>query len=375
MMKKFKVVCFLLVMVATSALHAQEWQSSGSLRNFAVSGKTIFDEDYFNFIHRLRNQIVFRPDESSEFRLELDNQLVWGSYLETKQNQLLRNYQKDDYFDLSLEPYNNENLQWRTSVHRLSYRLSREEYDFAIGRQRIAWGTARIWNPMDLFNQVSPTAIEAGEIPGADSVHLVIRPADEVQLEVAAAIGVDSDDSKWGVKAKKSISSYDISLMAGKVREKSAYGIDFTGYLGDAGLRGEMVLFSDDQRDYIQAVMSYEYVFPNSVSLLVEYLYNGGNLKDFNLATLDFSANYSAITTTNKHYLGLRSGGQVTQLLSAVAIAVVDLEDGSAFFYPNLVYNWKQDIDLLAGFQLFFGDSGEYSRYNNAGVMMFTWYF
>lgn len=374
-MKKRNLIALCLILFPTLSLVAQEWETSGSLRNFAVASETLFEEDYFLFIHRLRNQFLFRPDGGSEFRLELDNQGSWGSYLDTRQKLLLDGLQKENYFDLSLMPIDEQYVQWRTRVHRLSYRLTEEDFDFSVGRQRIAWGTARIWSPGDLFNQVSPTAIEVGEIPGADSVHLAIRTDDDTQFELAGSIGTDSEDTRWGVKAKRSISSYDVSLLVGQTGEQKVLGFDFTGYLGDAGLRGEAVWFSDDYRDYIQAVMSYEYVFPNSVSLLVEYLYNGGNLENFSLSNLQSYEKYSSITTVNKHFIGIRSGGQIDQLLSAGVVCILDLEGESSFLYPNLVYNWKQNIDVMAGVQLFYGDQGEYSHNKHAGVMMLTWYF
>ena len=374
-MKKHSLFFCILMLFSTLGLFAQEWETGGSLRNFAITGKTLFDEDYYYLIHRLRNLVIFRPDDASELRLELDNQLSWGSYLDSSQYRLQKSLHQDNYFDLESFPIEEESMEWRTRVHRLSYRLSKEKYDFSVGRQRIAWGTARIWNPMDLFNQISPTAIEAGEIAGADSLYLAVRPSDGFQVEVAGAIGVDEDDTRWGIKARKSISSYDFSLMAGQVREQDVLGFDFTGYLGDAGFRGEFVRFSDELRDYLQAVVSYEYIFPNSVSILVEYLYNGGSLGNLPLMSLAGLDSNTAIVTRNKHFLGVRSAGQVTQLISAGVISVYDLEDGSIFLYPNLVYNWKQNIDVMAGFQLFLGDNGEYSSYENAGVFMLTWYF
>ncbi|MFX8565689.1 hypothetical protein ABTL91_18930, partial [Acinetobacter baumannii] len=39
------------------------------------------------------------------------------------------------------------------------------------GRQRIAWGTGKIWNPTDVVNPYQPTSIERDERRGVDALY------------------------------------------------------------------------------------------------------------------------------------------------------------------------------------------------------------
>ncbi len=45
------------------------------------------------------------------------------------------------------------------------------------GRQRIGWGTARFWSPMDMFNPISPLQIESEERQGVDAALAAFRSA------------------------------------------------------------------------------------------------------------------------------------------------------------------------------------------------------
>ena len=55
---------------------------------------------------------------------------------------------------------------------RLYFRQGFNWGNIIIGRQRISWGTGRIWNPTDLFNPINPANFSKIEKDGADAVSL-----------------------------------------------------------------------------------------------------------------------------------------------------------------------------------------------------------
>jgi hypothetical protein len=368
------ITCVLLGLTCNTTLIA-EVDVGGYLKTFLISGETFFGEDYSLFLHRLRSSVAWYPESHLEFHLEADNQLRWGSYLDTVLYQLACPLEDLSYVDMTLIPYAGDELDWKVSLHRLYMRVNSNKADFSLGRQRIAWGTGRIWNPTDLFNPVSPLTLEPGEYRGADSVHVVLRPADLLQVEVAAAIGNDEEDRRYGARASTSIGSYEYSVIAGRFRERNVVGFDFTGYIGDAGFRGEFTWSDDEERDYIQGVLSYEYTFPNSLTVLAEYLYNGGNLDLFNPADLTNLESYDAITTFNRNFAAVRLSCQLHPLVSAQILSIIDLEDKSAFAFPLVYYSWKQNVDVAAGVQFFFGDEGDFSYYSHTLLATVSWYF
>lgn len=357
------------------ATAAEDWDFSGYLKTLIISGQTFFEEQYYLVLHRLRTQFTLRPSTSLEILAALDNQVQWGDYLRTDQYALVRQFEMSDYIDMTRDIVDNENANWRFEPYRLYMRYYGSKVEFAVGRQRIAWGSGRIWNPTDLFNPTSPLNIEFAEKRGADSALILLRPGGEWTIEFAAAIGTDSSDTRYAVRTGTTLGSYDINLMGGRFRENEVVGFDFSGYLGDSGFRGEFTYTWEEDRNFARGVLSFENTFKHGLTLLVEYLYNGGNLGSLDFGSIADLATYDSITTVNRHFLALQLGKQLYPLLNVQALSIIDLEEGSYFLSPFVGYSLLQNVDLLLGAQFFFGDSGEFALYHNAAFVSLEWYF
>ena len=369
------IVTVILISGLTQAARAQETEFSGYLKTLLAASKTFFDEGYYLVLHRLRTQLVIRPKPYAEIVAALDNQLRWGSFLDTAQYAIARPLEDSNYVDLAINPLDNTNAQWRSELYRFYFRATGQTADFAIGRQRIAWGTGRIWNPTDLFNPVSPLQIEPAEKRGADAVYLALRPGGDLQLEFAGAVGENEDDTRFGARAGTTIGSYDISLMTGRFRDSDVVGFDFSGYIGDAGFRGEFTHTWETDRNFWRGVLSFEYAFRNGLILLTEYLYNGGNIADFSVDNLEDLAAFDSITTLNRHFLAVQLSQVLHPLVYFNAMTIGDLEDGSVFMFPSLSYSWLQNVDIVIGAQLFLGNKGDFSYMHPASVFAVEWYF
>ncbi|HUX05994.1 MAG TPA: hypothetical protein VMX35_01670 [Acidobacteriota bacterium] len=364
-----------LLLLPASPAQAQEWDLGGYLKSFVTAGKTLFEETYYLLTHRFRLNAVVYPVPELELRAIIDNTALWGSYLDTEQYALGRPYEDASYVDMTIDPYESDNLRWRAGVHRLYFRYTNPKADVTVGRQRIAWGSGRIWNPTDLFNPTSPLTLEPAEKNGADALYIALRPASNLQLEAAWAIGRDSDDVRWALRGRSSLGSYEISLMGGRFRDSEVVGFDFSGYIGDGGFRGEFTHSWEEDRDFTRGVLSYEYTLRNGLDILVEYLYNGGNIGEFNLDDIEGLATYDSIVTLNRHFLAVSLAKQLHMLASGQILAIADLEDGGVFLFPFISYSWAQNIDVTVGAQLFFGDAGDFSLYSHTAVAAVDWYF
>ncbi|MFQ5584089.1 MAG: hypothetical protein ACE5GL_06605, partial [Calditrichia bacterium] len=69
-------------------------------------------------------------------------------------------------------PINKEHIILTHFIDRLYWRQSFTLGNFIVGRQRIAWGTGRIWNPTDMFNPINPANFSKIEKDGADAASL-----------------------------------------------------------------------------------------------------------------------------------------------------------------------------------------------------------
>lgn len=376
-------VILLLIAGAMAPAIAQEeegpvdavWDFSGYFKSLLIRGSSFFEEDYTLSLHRLRMQISAHPTREWEILAILDNQVMVGDYLETAEWALARGFERSDYLDLTLDPVDNTSGRWRVEPYRLHVRYFGENFDLSAGRQRIAWGSGRIWNPTDLFNPVSPLAIESGEKRGTDGIHMLVRAGENLTIETAGAIGIDSADVRLGVRLGTTVGSYDLRLVAGRFREQAVLGFDFSGYLGDSGFRGEFTHTWDDDREFLRAVFSFEHMLPGGINLLVEYLYNGGAIGNPGAIDLADFARYDAITTLNRHFLAAQSSLELHPLVSFGALVIADLADGSFFVAPALTWSVAQNVDLLFGVQIFAGDEGEFARYHHTGYVSLAWYF
>ena len=376
-----KISLFALLVITstvfTSILNADEddIHLGGYLKNIVLVGKTFFDEQYYLSTHRFRTQAHYFPSPSLEFRVELDNELQWGDFLKTRQYTRSREFADLSYLDMTLNPVENDSANWKIKTHRMYLRYNDEKVDFTLGRQRIAWGTGRIWNPTDLFNPNSPLSVEPGEKRGSDAVRINYRPSDSLSVEAAWAIGIDETDIRYALRGKTSISSYEFSLMAGRFRDDKVIGLDYSGYLGDSGFRGEFTYTWEQDRDYLRGVLSFQHMLSSGVDILLEYLYNGGNVSNFDLQSLNDFVSYDAITTVNSHFLATRLSKQFHPLVSGSLLGIVDIEDKSFFVFPMVTYSLREDMDVLLGAQFFGGDKGDYSFYHHSVIASLEIYF
>ena len=72
--------------------------------------------------------------------------------------------------DLRWHPVREEHVQLQHFVDRLYFRQNFLWGSVVVGRQRISWGTGRVWNPTDLFYPINPVSFDKIEKDGADAV-------------------------------------------------------------------------------------------------------------------------------------------------------------------------------------------------------------
>ena len=126
-----------------------------------------------------------------------------------------------------------------------------------IGRQRIAWGTAWVWNPTDLFNPLNVLNFDYEELPAVDAVRAQYYRRNERH-------------------------------------ERWVFGGSWVGDIYSAGFRGEIIvseepnsmitthLFEDFDEESLSSfdkplvaiTLSADYTFPNTFYIHTEMLYN-----------------------------------------------------------------------------------------------------
>lgn len=302
-----------------------------------------------------------------------DHEVLAGGLVESADFAALAAIPEPTRLDLEGEVATSGSARWR---HRL-YRAT-AEFDWGggvvrLGRQRVAWGSGRIWNPTDRFNPIAPLALEPAEKIGVDAAAATLRIPPFAALQLVAGPG-DGDRNvtrKLALRWRDTVAETDYALLAGRIGDEDVIGIDLTTNLYGGGARIEAAQsWPDVGRDFQQISGGYDItlthdLFPSGLYVLFEYFYNGA---------ADGSA-VSAIPsdrleTRRRNFAGFSAGTDLTPLWRLDGLVLADLEKHSYALAPALTWSAAEDIEAVFALQFFAGDPA--SEYGDGEHILFT---
>lgn len=327
-------------------------------------------------LNRVRLELRGEPLPRLRGELVLDNELTAGSILETEEFRLQKDAPRRTFLNHEATVADSSDLLYRLSTYRAFLSYDYGSGDIVAGHQRIAWGTAKLWNPTDLFNPYNPVSIERDERPGVDAIRLEHTLGPLSKVTAAYAPGATSSKSSVAMKYLFNISGYDLSVMAGRFHDRNAVGGDFSGTIGNVGIHGEGIIqFDRKSGPRPGLVIGGEYTFPNSLYLLFEYYFNSSGKSD----SRDYGVTgvFTGDTLSlGRHYLGAVAGFDFSGVLRGELYGIYNIGDNSLFLQPLLKYSLQTNIDLSIGMQAFAGnDTSEYGRLHNLYFTQLQWYF
>ncbi len=248
--------------------------------------------------------------------------------------------------------------------------------DVSVGRQRIAWGTGKAWNPTDLFNPFNPLEIDKEEKTGTDAVTAIYSSSDVTRTSLVYNVRNAWASSSVAIKHQTTINDIDYSVMAGKFKEDTVYGFDFAGALQEIGMHGEATYTqSKNFPNYLRYVIGADRTFTNNFSIMGEYYFNGTgsqNPLQYNYARLLSGE----VTNLAQNYLMLGTNAEITPLLLWGNTFIKNLDDGSFSFSPRLTYSYAENITIIGGIYFFGGDKNtEYGNYPAIYYVQLGYYF
>ncbi len=241
--------------------------------------------------------------------------------------------------------------------------ITAESFDLYIGRQPIAWGSARAVNPTDIIAPFTYFELDTEDRIGVDAVRVRVPMGFMGEIDVGYVFGDDFefDQSAFFLRGKFYAARNDISLMAVGFRENLLLGFDLARSIGGAGFWTEAgFVIADafdsgsdsDGEDYFRGTVGIDYNFAGDIYGFVEYHYNGAGKND----AADYIGNLShtafvdgATYLMGKHYLAPGFTRQLTPLINARGGILVNLGDPSALLATSLEYNIAENIYLEAG--------------------------
>jgi hypothetical protein len=253
-----------------------------------------------NFKGYINNNVTF----AAEFR----NRLFTGDLVRSSSFYSENTASDAGLVDMSWNIINKQSFFLNTTVDRLWMDLNYGKFQARIGRQRINWGQAFVWNPNDIFNAYSFFDFDYIERPGSDAVRLQFYPSFTSSAELVIKIDNENDITtaglyrfnKWG---------YDIQFLAGYMNsEDIVIGGGWSGVLGNISFRGEGSWFRgirdfSSEDNYVLFTAGLDKIFENNSMAQLQLMYAStpfeindffafysGNLSPKNLAFSEFSA-------------------------------------------------------------------------------------
>ncbi len=247
-----------------------------------------------------------------------------------------------------------------------------------LGRQRISWGTGRVWNPTDIFNPINPADFGKIEKDGADAASMTFYLGQLTDLQLVYNAEYHFFTSNYAARFRTNIIGYDLAVLAGLLDRRVITGGDFAGNVWTAGIRGEGLVSQDPSKSggyYVNWILGMDYQFTSRLYGLFEYYHNGeGTLNrfDYNLTGL-----YEGrILNLAEDYLALSATYQLTALTTVMASSISNFNDGSGYLAGTISYSASDNTSFSVGTLYTYGKTfTEYWYYPQAYYLKLETYF
>ncbi len=234
--------------------------------------------------------------------------------------------------------------------------------DIYVGRQAIAWGSARVVNPVDVIAPFTFDELDTEERVGVDAVRVRVPLGVMSELDAGYVFGeaFRFDNSAFFVRSKVNARATDVSLLLVGFQENLLAGADVARAIGGAGAWAEVAqVFTGAMReesaggeDYVRASVGADYSFSGSTYGYCEYHFNqAGSAKPETYLTNLTEPGYAegAVYLLGRHYMAVGVEYQMTPLLSFDGQALCNLSDGSVSLSPRFEWSPAQDVYLSIG--------------------------
>ena len=314
-----------------------------------------------------------------QWRLSYDNELLYGGIVRDPAFRLYRRLPEPTWLDLQANIRHNTSLDWQHKLYRGWLQYQDDTWQVILGRQRIAWGSGRIWNPTDRFNPVLPTALEPDQKLGVDAASVTYTYSDFGSVQGLATPGraTHAVRRKWAVRWQDTFRQTDLALWLGEIGDERVLAGDITGNIGDATARLEwQQSWHGQQGDFGQFVVGIDgtvnhALFPAGLYLAAEYFYNGLP----QASTLRF-VQADVLQSNSRQLLGILAGYDITPLWRAELVYLMDMEKTSRFFSPGLQWSASEHMDVKVFAQLPSGSvAGAFAGLHDVFALTLEYYF
>jgi hypothetical protein len=278
-------------------------------------------------------------------------------------------------FDLTDELVDKERTVAVQRLDRLSVGYTSARASVRFGRQAISWGNGLVFQPLDFVNPFSPFVIDKDYKTGDDLLFGQWLPtvAQELQGIIVPrrdpdTHDVESAESTYAAKYRRRFETFGLELLAARHYDENLAAASLVRSVGGAVWRLDVsATDSATEGTVLSAVTNLDYSWTwwdTNFYGYVEYFRNGFGESD--------AANYAnpnpglaarlargELFTLARDYVALGGQIELTPLVNLFVNAVRNLNDASHVLQLRGVYDWQQNVQLMTGVNLPFGDRGD----------------
>lgn len=325
--------------------------------------------------NRLRLNLSYQPNDWSrlEFAYDLvprvqDNLLFSGQLLTFDTG--ISGYRASD-FDEQLYPDEGEPVSSFAVFHNLDrvlVTIRAPIADIYLGRQSIAWGSARIINPTDILRPFTFNELDVEDRRGIDAVRVRVPIGLMSEIDAGYVFGDEFkfENSARFLRTRFYYLQSDISLLAISFRENLLIGFDLARAIGGAGfwLESGYVIAdalndnNTDSENYLRSSIGVDYSLRDGTYLFGEYHYNqAGETSSERYLSLynDIAYTEGAVYLLGMHYLAAGVSHNLTPLIIVNGEVLTNLNDPSSYLMPSIEYNIEENFYLSCGIYFWLG--------------------
>lgn len=370
----------ILLLVSVTDLFPQEDQKKISLNGYASSVMSSMFRtlpDPFINDYLIHNRLNFKGYLSDKFTVaaEFRNRLFTGDMAGTDLYASL--IEADEgLVDMSWNVLREQSFFLNTTIDRLWLDWNTGKFQATIGRQRINWGQALVWNPNDIFNAYSYFDFDYIERPGSDALRLQYYTGASSAIELAVKADAEKEVTvaalyrfnKW---------SYDFQFLAGVVDDDELVaGTGWSGALGSVSFRGEISWFQPvgnpaDPAGTGLFTAGADKIFDDNSMLQIQAMYSN-NPVSFNNFDILFSEKMTVKDLAFSEFSAFTAYSYPVTPLFTAGISAMWFPDLKGYFTGlSTDYSFAENVDFSLLWQRFNGTFGSERTKINIGFLRF----
>ena len=269
-------------------------------------------------------------------------------------------------------------------LDRFNLKATFAKADITAGRQPITFGKAYFWNPLDIFLPFDPRQFDRDYKAGVDALRLDIPVGSFTGINLIGVTGRELDSSgnyidhgtlnaSWYGSALlgrtfTTLQGWDLALQGGKIYGGYQLGGGLVGEIGPVETRAEAAYYwaQDSEplpfplegnlvEDSFTAVVGCGHRFDNTLTVEIEYFYNGaGDSNDLDASFARFAS--GNILQMSRNLTGFLISYEFEPIITGQFTALYSWDDPSTQIQPILTWSPSDNTDLILGASINLGD-------------------